>query len=307
MSKRVFLGVGHGGSDPGAVANGLKESQINLNVALEVDTILKAHNVVTQLSRYKEENDDLAEEIREANAFKPDVAVDIHVNAGGGDGFEVFHSIKGGVGKTLALNIEKEVKAIGQNSRGLKTKKNSSGTDYFGFIRSIQSPSIIVEMAFIDNINDIKDFDELHEQKKYALALAKGILSTLGISYKGTGSVNPTPPSDSTPYRIRKSWGEASTQKGAYKILDNAIAECKKHTGYSVYDNTGKTVFTNGASFLVKITTDVLNVRSGASTSYPVTTTVAKGQVYTIIETKSNWGKLKSGAGWICLDYTIKC
>lgn len=65
-------------------------------------------------------------------------------------------------------------------------------------------------------------------------------------------------------------------------------------------NNSG--VNTSG-SYTVKITADVLNVRKGAGTSYAVTTTVKKGEVYTITETVGNWGKLKSGAGYICLDY----
>ena len=59
-------------------------------------------------------------------------------------------------------------------------------------------------------------------------------------------------------------------------------------------------------SYKVKIKADVLNVRSGAGANYPVVTTVKKNQVYTIIETKNGWGKLKSGAGFICLDYTTR-
>lgn len=59
-------------------------------------------------------------------------------------------------------------------------------------------------------------------------------------------------------------------------------------------------------SYLVEVTADVLNVRSGAGTNYKVVTTVKKGEVYTIVEQNNNWGKLKSGAGWICLDYTKK-
>ena len=60
------------------------------------------------------------------------------------------------------------------------------------------------------------------------------------------------------------------------------------------------------STYTVKITTDTLNVRSGPGTSYKVTTQVKMNEVYTIVETKGNWGKLKSGAGWICLDYTNK-
>lgn len=59
--------------------------------------------------------------------------------------------------------------------------------------------------------------------------------------------------------------------------------------------------------YLVKITADVLNVRSGAGTTYPVKTKVKQNQVYTIVEEKDGWGKLKSGAGWISLKYTKKC
>ena len=63
--------------------------------------------------------------------------------------------------------------------------------------------------------------------------------------------------------------------------------------------------------YTVKIDTDELNVRAGAGTGYKVKTTVNKGEVYTIIQEKTVggklWGKLKSGAGWICLTgYTKK-
>lgn len=69
--------------------------------------------------------------------------------------------------------------------------------------------------------------------------------------------------------------------------------------------STPSTPSTSG-SYTVKINTDVLNVRTGPSSDYKVATTVKKGEVYTIVSTSGNWGKLKSGAGWICLDYTIK-
>ena len=52
-------------------------------------------------------------------------------------------------------------------------------------------------------------------------------------------------------------------------------------------------------SYRVRIIVDSLNVRSGAGVSNPITTVVKKGEVYTIVETKNGWGKLKSGAGWI--------
>lgn len=61
------------------------------------------------------------------------------------------------------------------------------------------------------------------------------------------------------------------------------------------------------ASYRVKITADVLNVRKQPTTSSTIVTTVKKGEVYTIVGEESGWGKLKSGAGWISLNYTTKC
>lgn len=184
MSKKAFGGVGHGGTDPGAVGSGLKEADINLDIALSWESEMKRHGVETKLSRYKNENDDLNEEVRECNAFKPDVAIDFHTNAGGGDGFEVYHSINGGLGKTLAQNIEKEVIAIGQNSRGIKTRKSSSGKDYYGFIRNTSCPANIIECAFIDNSKDIAIVGTKEERIAFGIAVAKGTLKTLGVSYK---------------------------------------------------------------------------------------------------------------------------
>ena len=185
---KVFIGVGHGGNDPGACANGLKESLMNLVMAQACNAELVRHGVQVLMSRSKEENDDLSEEIRECNAFKPDIAIDIHNNAGGGDGFEFIYSIFQDYtkGKDLRLGqlIEAEVKAIGQNSRGAKQKRDSStGRDYFGFIRELVCPSIIVEGCFVDS-NDRFIADTEAEQKAFGVAYAKGILKYFGIPYK---------------------------------------------------------------------------------------------------------------------------
>lgn len=180
---KVFIGVGHGGSDPGAVANGFKEKDLNLSIALACQEELVRHGVTVLMNRTKDETEDLTQRIVECNKFSPDLALDIHNNAGGGDGAEVFHHYKGGKGKTLANDILAEIVKIGQNSRGAKTKKNSSGQDYFGFIRSTTCPAVIVECAFLDNKNDIKILDTTEEQKAMGVAIAKGILKTLGIAY----------------------------------------------------------------------------------------------------------------------------
>jgi uncharacterized protein YgiM (DUF1202 family) len=57
---------------------------------------------------------------------------------------------------------------------------------------------------------------------------------------------------------------------------------------------------------LVSIETDVLNVRSGPGTGYKINTQVKRHGIFTIVDEKNGWGKLKSGAGWIHLSYTKK-
>ena len=108
MAKKVFLGVGHGGSDPGAVANGFKEKDLNLSIALACQSELVRHGVSVLMSRTKDENDTLNEEIKECNAFNPDFAVDIHNNAGGGDGAEAFYHHDQAFKAFIEKNNEKE-------------------------------------------------------------------------------------------------------------------------------------------------------------------------------------------------------
>lgn len=59
-------------------------------------------------------------------------------------------------------------------------------------------------------------------------------------------------------------------------------------------------------NYLVQVTATALNIRSGPGTSYAVTGCIRDKGVYTIVAESDGWGKLKSGAGWICLDYTKK-
>lgn len=188
--KKVFLGIGHGGSDSGATANGFKEKNMTLTIGLACREYLQANGVKVGMSRTKDENDDINERIRECNAFNPDIAIDIHINSGGGDGFESYYHYKGRTSKTLAQNCESEVKKLKQNSRGCKIKKNSSGTDYYAFIRETKCPAVINELGFIDNKTDLKAFDEEEELKAFGYAYARGCLKTLGLKDNGLQGVD---------------------------------------------------------------------------------------------------------------------
>ena len=114
-------------------------------------------------------------------------------------------------------------------------------------------------------------------------------------------------------YRVRKSWADVKSQKGAYKILDNAKKCADQNQGYKVFDADGKVVYEPKAEsavkvpFLVKVSISDLNIRKGPGTDYGRVQFCPVG-VYTIVEVKSgkgasSWGRLKSGIGWISLDF----
>ena len=94
-----------------------------------------------------------------------------------------------------------------------------------------------------------------------------------------------------------KKWNDLGAE-----LIANAIVE--GITGQVVQEKPVETPST--ISYTVKITADVLYVRAGAGTNYKVNTQVRKGEVYTIVGESNGWGKLKSGAGWISLEYTSK-
>lgn len=257
---KVYLDPGHGGYDDGAVKY-VTEDKVNLVMALACRDYLVANGVEVKMSRTTDTGTSITKMANAANAWGADLAVSIHNNAGGGDGFEAYYGIGSDMNgsKGLAAAIEAEVKKIGQNSRGLKTKKNSSGADYFGFIRLTKMPAVILEGAFVDNKKDAAQIDTIAEQQAFGVAYAKGILKKLGITpNEGSGKTSGSKPSN--------------------------------------------------AGYLVKVKVGALNIRSGPGTNYDVTGVIRDKGVYTIVETDrtGKWGKLKSGKGWIYLQYTKK-
>ena len=207
---KVFISVGHGGVDGGAVANGVKEKDLNLSIALACRDVLVRHGVSVKMSRTKDENDPLGDEIRECNEYGADIAVSIHNNAGGGDGAEAFYHYGGGTSKTLAENILAEIVKVGQNSRGAKIRKNASGRDYYGFIRETSCPAVIIECVFVDNATDLQIICTETRRKEMGVAIAKGILKALGVVYEAEKGIL---------YRV---------QVGAYSVKANAEEMLKK-------------------------------------------------------------------------------
>ena len=142
------------------------------------------------------------------------------------------------------------------------------------------------------------------------LSILKGICGTTG----GTSQASPVW------YRVRKTWADAKSQKGAFHELSNAKACADEHPGYSVFDESGKVIYTGKNSgsqasfqpYLVKVSIPDLNIRKGPGTNYAKTGKYTGVGVFTIVAESSGagsskgWGKLKSGAGWVALDYGQK-
>ena len=134
-------------------------------------------------------------------------------------------------------------------------------------------------------------------------------------------TAGPVVPSDPEPapqeqiwYRVRKTWADAASQKGAFHVLENAKECADKNPGFCVFDESGKCIYESKAAdvpFLARVDIDDLNIRTGPGTNYERTQYIPKG-TYTIVEVKdgkgsaAGWGRLKSGAGWISLDFAVK-
>ena len=125
-------------------------------------------------------------------------------------------------------------------------------------------------------------------------------------------------------YRVRKSWDDAQFQKGAFHDLTLAKACADSNPGYSVFDESGKAVYTSASGstpepaasfpYKVRVRIDDLNIRKGPGTNYASRGYTGKG-VFTIVEEAdgpgaTRWGLLKSyqsnRSGWISLDFAAK-
>ena len=145
--------------------------------------------------------------------------------------------------------------------------------------------------------------------------LAEKVTKALQGSDSGSGGSDSGGKETIKWYRVRKNWADSKTQKGAYKILDNAKKCADQNPGYKVFDANGNVVYEPKADepvekvpFLVKVSISDLNIRKGPGTDYGRVQFCPVG-VYTIVEVKNGngssagWGRLKSGIGWISLDF----
>ena len=169
---KVFINPGHGTSDPGATGFGLYEADIALQVGKLVEKKLKANDIETQLFQ----SDALSSVPVKANAWGADVFVSIHCNACNGvaKGTETLVYSLGTQGAALADAIQsKIILSLGTVDRGLKERQGLC------VLRSSDMPAVLIELAFIDELNDNSLL--AHKQDQFAQAIADGICGYFGI------------------------------------------------------------------------------------------------------------------------------
>lgn len=164
--KKVWIDPGHGGKDPGAVGNGLREKDIALTVSLGVKRRLEAEyeGVQVQLSRTTDIFLELKERTDAANKAGADLLVSIHCNAGGGaGGFESFRytgasAASRSLQNVLHTEIMAALKPFGVNERGQKAGN-------LHMCRESKMPAVLTENLFIDVATDaakLKRQDVIH-------------------------------------------------------------------------------------------------------------------------------------------------
>ncbi|CAK7023179.1 N-acetylmuramoyl-L-alanine amidase [Tissierella sp.] len=174
---KVFLDAGHGGKDPGALGNSLREKDINLSVALKVGEILKRYNIDVLYSRTTDIFIELSERATMANKANADIFISIHCNADesvNAKGVETYSYPSSSKGTTLAKYIQDSIlqNKVYTLDRGIKIAN-------FAVLRQSIMPSALIELGFITNIEDCKILRS--KQDELALAISKGVLNNLGI------------------------------------------------------------------------------------------------------------------------------
>ncbi|WP_110933798.1 N-acetylmuramoyl-L-alanine amidase family protein [Paenibacillus bouchesdurhonensis] len=183
--KNVWIDAGHGGKDPGAVANGLQEKDIALAVSLAIKQQLESQYVGVQVlpSRYTDVYLELKERTDLANKVGADILVSIHCNAGGGaGGFETFRYTNASAASTsfqnvLHAEIMAALKPYGVIDRGKKTKN-------LHMVRESKMPAVLTENLFIDVAADANKLKRPEVIEAIIQGHVSGIAKYLGLKRK---------------------------------------------------------------------------------------------------------------------------
>jgi N-acetylmuramoyl-L-alanine amidase len=197
---KVFIDPGHGGTDPGAVGNGLREKDLTLQIATRVKNILTQEydNVSVLMSRTGDQTVSLTERANAANTWGADFLLSVHINAGGETDYEDF--IYPGVGApttTYQSNIHAAFLAlVDYYDRGKKTAN-------FHVLRESNMPALLTENGFIDNGNDAAKLKSSSFIESIARGHVNGIARSFNLPKKST-AIYHTVVSGDTVYSLSK-------------------------------------------------------------------------------------------------------
>lgn len=229
--KKIFLDKGHGGSDPGAVANGLQEKDLTHRIVEYAMDYLQANytEFAMRTSRKGDETLTLSQRADMANKWGADVFVSVHINAGKGTGFEIYVHPNASPQSIALQNVLHGEILSAMRQFGNITDRGKKRANY-AVLRETKMPAVLTENLFIDS-NDAKLLKNEEFLKAVGEAHARGIAKFLGLPQKAKPQPQPKPQqkvSDGKLYRV---------QVGAFSDRKNAerLAEELKKKGYPVF------------------------------------------------------------------------
>lgn len=265
---KIYIDAGHGGSDPGATANGLKEKDLALTIAKHIRDYLKGYNCKIKMSRTGDKTLSLAQRTNDANRWGADYFLSVHINAGGGTGYEDFIYVKlsdsstaSKIRNTIHGEIDKVLKQYKVTNRG-KKKAN------FHVVRESRMPAMLSETLFIDTKKDAELLKDNKFLKDIGQAHAKGIVKALKLKVSS---------SNKTSVKKRTSKSSKSSKKQTSTYTGDSIVDYLKSIGQSssfahrkkLAQQHGIKNYTGTASQNTKL----LNALRGNKTSTKSTTT----------------------------------
>ncbi len=187
-TKKVVIDAGHGGEDPGASGNGIVEKDLTLKISQYMKKRFDELGVDSQMTRTTDETLDSNVRPKRAQSFYGNgsdvILVSNHINAGGGDGFEIIYSLRNS--DALSRKITSEIEKTGQNVRKYYQRRlpSNPSKDYYYILRDTpNNESVLVEYGFLDSTGD--DVSQLKNNwEQYAEAVVKAITEYIGVSYK---------------------------------------------------------------------------------------------------------------------------
>lgn len=315
---KIALDAGHGLYTSGKqTPDGIKEWTLNDKVRDRVVAKLKDYDVsIINVDNDEGKTDEsLTARVNKYINAGVSAFVSIHHNAytgnwNGATGVEVYVD-QAATDKDLELanliytRLTKNTKLRG---RGVKRAN-------FTVINQNKVPAVLCEGGFMDGSNDYKLITSAAGQDAYAEAVADGLIEFLKLKRKASQPVKPATKSIKilASEVIAGKWGNGEARKKAlteagydYDAVQAEVARCLKP------DDDPSKPKADKSPFVVKVDINNLNIRKGPGTNYAATGRFTGIGAFTITEVRTGagsnagWGKLKSGAGWISLDFAKK-